>query len=74
LSVYSRAINILVSYDNKITKQFFESFRTDLVKAIIVDVVQPIAYTLSNEKPLDYFDRQMLLEKLNLLQICLLTV
>jgi hypothetical protein len=74
LSVYSRAVNILVSYDNKITKQFFESFRTDLVRAIIMDVIQPIAYSLGNEKPLDNLDRQMLLEKLNLLQTCLFTI
>jgi len=74
LSVYSRAVNILVSYENKITKQFFESFRTDLVKAVIEDVIQPIASFLGNEKPLDNFDRHMLLDKLYLLQTCLLTV
>jgi hypothetical protein len=74
LSVYSRAVNILVSYDNKITKQFFESFRTDLVKAIIMDVIQPIAYSLGSEKTFDNFDRHMLLDKLSLLQTCLLTV
>jgi hypothetical protein len=74
LSVYRRAVNILVSYDNKITKQFFESFRTDLIKVIIEDVIKPIAYSLGSEKPLDNFDRQMLLDKLYLLQTCLLTV
>ena len=74
LSVYSRAVNILVSYDNIITKQFFEAFRTDVIKAIIEDVIKPIANSLGSENLLDNFDRHMLLDKLYLLQTCLLSV
>ena len=74
LSVYSRAVTILVSYDNKISKQFFDSFRAEAVRAIVINVIQPIAHSLGGEKPLANTDRQMLLDKLSLLQSCILAV
>lgn len=72
LSVYSRAVSILVSYDNILIKQIFEPLRADVVRAIVVNAIQPIAYTLDGEKPLDYAHRQMLLDNLSLMQSCLL--
>jgi hypothetical protein len=74
LSVYSRAVTILVSYDDKITKQFFDSFRADVVKAIVINVIQPMAHSLVSENPLANTDRQMLLDNLSLLQSCILAV
>ncbi|MGA2152592.1 MAG: hypothetical protein ABSG48_10645, partial [Geobacteraceae bacterium] len=74
VSVYSRAVTILVSYDDKITKQFFDSFRADAVKAIVINIIQPMAHSLGSENPLDDDDRQMLLDKLSLLQSCILAV
>lgn len=74
VSVYSRAVTILVSYDDKITKQFFDSFRADAVKAIVINVIQPMAHSLVNENPLGDDDRQMLLNNLSLLQSCILAV
>lgn len=74
LSVYSRAVTILVSYDNKITKQFLDSFRAEAVRAIVINVIQPMAHSLRSEKQLANSDRQMLLDKLSLLQSCILAV
>jgi len=74
LSVYSRAVTILVSYDNKITKKFFDSFRADVVKAIVINVIQPMAHSFGGEILLADKDRKMLLDKLSLLQSCILAV
>jgi hypothetical protein len=72
LSVYSRAVTILVSQENRIAKLFFESFRTDVVKAIVINIIQPMAHSLVDEIPIDDNHRQILLEKLSLLQTSLL--
>ena len=72
LSIYSRAVTILVSQENRIAKLFFESFRTDVVKAIVVNIIQPMAHSLGGEIPMDDNHRQILLEKLSLLQTSLL--
>lgn len=74
LSVYSRAVTILVDNDNKITRLFFESFRKDVIKAIVLNIVQPMAKTLSGDTPIDDSQRLMLLEKLSSLQSSLLAV
>ena len=63
---------ILVSPENRIARLFFESFRNDVVKAIIVNIIQPMAQSLGGEIPMDDIHRQMLLEKLSLLQTSLL--
>jgi len=72
LAIYSRAVTILVSPENRIARLFFESFRNDVVKAIIVNIIQPMAQSLGGEIPMDDIHRQMLLEKLSLLQTSLL--
>lgn len=72
LSVYSRAVTILVSQDNRNAKLFFESFRTDVIKAIVINIIQPMAHSLGDEIPMDDNHRQILLEKLSLLQTSLL--
>ena len=73
LAIYSRAVTILVSQDNRIAKLFFESFRSDVVKAIVINIIQPMAHSLGGEIPMDENHRQILLEKLALLQTSLLT-
>jgi hypothetical protein len=72
LAVYSRAVTILIDHDNKIARLFFESFRNDVVKAIVVNIIQPMANTLTNEVPMDESRRRMLLDRLYLLQSSLL--
>jgi hypothetical protein len=72
LSVYSRAVTILVSQDNRNAKLFFESFRNDVIKAIVINIIQPMAHSLGDEIPMDDSHRQILLEKLSLLQTSLL--
>jgi len=72
LSIYSRAVTILVSQDNRIARLFFESFRTDVVKAIVINIIQPMAHSLGGEIPMDDNHRQILLENLSLLQTSLL--
>jgi hypothetical protein len=72
LAIYSRAVTILVSPDNRIAKLFFESFRTDVVKAIVINIIQPMAHSLGTDIPLDDNHRRILLEKLSLLQSSLL--
>jgi hypothetical protein len=72
LAIYSRAVTILVSQDNRIARLFFESFRTDVVKAIVINIIQPMAHSLGDEIPMDEIHRQILLEKLSLLQTSLL--
>jgi len=72
LAVYSRAVTILIDHENKIARLFFESFRNDVVKAIVVNIIQPMADTLSNEVQMDDSKRRMLLDRLYLLQSSLL--
>jgi hypothetical protein len=72
LSIYSRAVTILVSLENRIAKLFFESFRTDVIKAIVINIIQPMAHSLGDEIPMDDNNRKILLEKLSLLQTSLL--
>jgi hypothetical protein len=72
LSVYSRAVSILVSCDNILIREFFDPLRAGVVRAIVVNAIQPMACSLDGEKPLDYAHRQMLLDNLSLLQSCLL--
>jgi hypothetical protein len=72
LSVYSRAVTILVSQDNRNAKLFFESFRNDVIKAIVINLIQPMAHSLGDEISMDDNHRQILLEKLSLLQTSLL--
>jgi len=72
LAVYSRAVTILIDHENKIARLFFESFRNDVIKAIVVNIIQPMADTLSNEVPMDESKRRMLLDRLYLLQSSLL--
>lgn len=72
LSVYSRAVTILVEHENKIARLFFDSFRKDVVKAIIVNIIQPMAKTLGEDATMDESQRCMLLGKLSLLQSSLL--
>ena len=72
LSVYSRAVSMLVSSDTVLTKQFSEPLRANVVRAIVVNAIQPMACSLDGEKPLDHAHRQMLLDNLSLLQSCLL--
>jgi len=72
LAIYSRAVTILIDQDNKFARMFFESFRTDVVKAIIVNLIQPMANTVANEMPMDKNRRQILLDRLSLLQSSLL--
>jgi hypothetical protein len=72
LAIFSRAVTILVGPENRIARQFFESFRTDVVKAIVVNIIQPMAHSLGGEIPMDDNHRQMLLERLSLLQTSLL--
>jgi len=72
LAVYSRAVTVLVDHENKVARMFFESFRNDVIKAMVVNIIQPMANTLANEVLMDESRRQMLLEKLSLLQSSLL--
>ena len=72
LSIYSRAVTILINQDNRIAKMFFESFRTDVIKAIITSIIQPMAHSLGGEIPMDDIHRNILLEKLSLLQSSIL--
>jgi hypothetical protein len=72
LAVYSRAVSILIDHENKIARMFFESFRNDVVKAIVLNIIQPMADTLSNEARIEENQRSMLLNSLYLLQSSLL--
>jgi len=72
LAIYSRTVMILVSPENRIARLFFESFRADVVKAIIVNIIQPMAHSLAGEVPMEDNHRQILLEKLSQLQTSLL--
>lgn len=72
LSVYSRAVSILIDHENRVARMYFESFRNDVVKAIVIDIIQPMAKTLSSDEAMDKSKKRMLLENLNLLQSSLL--
>lgn len=72
LAIYSRAGTILASNDNKVAKQYFETFRADVMKAIVINIIQPMAHSIGNEMPLDENRKQMLLDMLSLLQTTLL--
>jgi len=72
LAVFSRAVTILVDQDNKVARLFFESFRADVLKAIVVNIIQPMASTVAREVPINEDRRQMLLESLSLLQASIL--
>ena len=72
LSVYSRAVTILIDNENRFAKLFFESFRKDVVKAIVVNIIQPMAKTLAADTAMGKTQQRMLLESLTLLQSSLL--
>lgn len=74
LSVYSRAVTILIDNENRFAKLFFESFRKDVIKAIVLNIVQPMAKAIASDTAIGEIQQRMLLERLSLLQSSLLAV
>jgi hypothetical protein len=72
LAVYSRAVTILSDHDNRVVRLYFESFRNDVIKAIVLNIVQPMAMNLTSATQLDEAQREMLLGQLSLLQASIL--
>jgi hypothetical protein len=72
LAVYSRSVTILADHENRVVRMFFESFRNDVVKAMVVNIIQPIANSLTNQISMDEDQRRILLEQLFMLQSSML--